>query len=267
MPLLLKYCILYSKEPIDALKILVHYKNKEYYVGRILKAANKIRFASVVHEYAQVKTAVKLPETIFVAWDDSEKGFEKSKERFKRDIGLLLKQHEQNPADLRTLYYIGQTYLDLQDYNNAILWYNKRYENTQGWSEERLLSCMSIAKIYDVALQNWPLALDYYLKSYQLNPLRAEPLVAIAQHYLKTKDYHTCFLFARQAATIPYPTDAVSVEPNVYFDTRYDVLSAAAYSIGEYEIGENALKIALKHNPNDAHLLKNLKAFQDRKKK
>lgn len=266
VPLLLKYCNAYAHEPIEALKILIHYKNKEYYVGRILKADKKVRFASVVHEYPQIKTCAKLPSNIYVAWDDSDKGFEKSKERWKHDIKLLLKQHQQNPNDLRTLYYIGQTYSDLKEFDNAITWYKKRYENKDGWLEERILSCYNIARIYDV-LQNWPQALYYYLESYNLDHNRAEALIAIAQHYLKTKDYYNSFLFAQKAALIHYPPEAISITPEVYLYTRYDILAAAAWNIGEYEIGENALKVALKNYPQDQHLLKNLKAYQDRKNK
>lgn len=266
VPTLIKFCQAYATEAIDAFKILVHYKNKEYYVTRILKADKKVRFASVVHEYAQVKTSAKLPQNIYIAWDDSDKGFEKSRERWKRDIGLLLKQHQQNPDDLRTLYYIGQTYSDLKEFDNAITWYKKRYENTTGWLEERILSCYNIARIYEL-LNNWPQALYYYLQTYNLAPGRAESLIAIAQYYLKAKDYHTSFMFAQKAANIHYPPDAISVEPQAYLYTRYDILAAAAWSVGEYEIGEEALKNALKNYPHDAHLLKNLKAFQDRKKK
>jgi len=266
VPGLLRFCQAYAKEPIDALKILVRYKNKEYYVSRILKADQKVRFTSVVHEYPLIKSCAKLPANIHVSWDDSDKGFEKSKERWKRDIGLLLKQHQQNPGDLRTLYYIGQTYSDLKDFDNAIAWYKKRYENTDGWLEERILSCYNIARIYD-ALNNWPQALYYYLQTYNLDPKRAESLIAIAQHYLKTKDYYSAFIFAQQAATIPYPKEVVSIEPFAYNYTRFDILAAAAWSVERYDIGEKALDIALQNYPQDEHLLKNWKAFQDRKKK
>lgn len=262
---LLKYCYAYRNEPIEALKIYVHYKDKEYYVTRILKADKKVRFKSVVHEYAQVKTTINLPKNIFVDWDDSSKGYEKSKERWKKDIKLLLQQHKNDPNDLRTLYYIGQTYCDLQDYDNAIAWYKKRYENTEGWIEERLLSCYKIARIYDV-LKNWPLALDYYLKAYELKPQRVEPLIYIAQHYFDNKDNYTCYLFALQAAKTPVPADAIQLEPKLYQDTRFDLLSLAAWNIGEYEISEQAIKKALEYAPNDQHFLSNFKKIQDRKK-
>ncbi|MBI2352785.1 hypothetical protein HYV11_00900 [Candidatus Dependentiae bacterium] len=266
VPELIKYCYLYRNEPLDAFKILIHYKNKEYYVSRILKADKKIRFTSVVHEYAQAKTIAKLPKNIFVNWDDSQKGFEKSKLRWQKDIKLLLEQHKKFPNDLRTIYYIAQTYTDLKDLDNAIIWYKKRYENTDGWIEERLLSCQQLAQIYN-HLNNWPQALYYYLNTYNLNQNRAEPLIEIAQHYLKEKDYPLALLFAQKAISIPYPVDAISVEPETYFDKRYDILSVAAFNLGEYEIAEKAIKKALEYKPNNAHFLKNLKIIQDQKNK
>ena len=38
----------------------------------------------------------------------------------KKDIDVLLKEYEKNPQNLRTLFYLGQTYECLGDIKNAI---------------------------------------------------------------------------------------------------------------------------------------------------
>jgi len=194
---LVEFCKNHSNDPEDAFAIRVSFGNLEYYLRRLLNAQKKIRFVGVVHEYVDIKSYKNLPKELFIKWENSEKGHEKSKVRWLNDAQLLLKEHHKKPNDLRTIFFLGQTYDALRDLDNAILWYTKRYEidNGEGCPEERLLACYRLAQAYE-AQNNWPLALEYYLKAYNLNPRRAESLTRIADYYLKIREYNTCFMFA-----------------------------------------------------------------------
>lgn len=112
--------------------------------------------------------------------------------------------------------------------------------------------------------QTWTLALSYYLKAFSLNPLRAEPLVRIAQHYYSTQDHALSYLFARRACDLACPKDE-DVEKELYEFTRYDLLAIASWYTGHYENGQEAAKKALEARPDDKRLQKNLQFYIDRK--
>ena len=261
---LIDFCKDHISDQTEAYSIRIRYNNSEYFVKRVLKADKKVRFVRPIHESVKVSTSKRLPDDIYIKWDDSAKGYEKSKARWTRDKAILIKENEKNPNDLLNIFYMAQTYGDLREYDNAIIWYKKVLSLKENYDEEKLSACYRIALIYD-HLGNWPLALDFYLKAYSLNPKRAESLVNLAQHYLKTKEYSASYLFAKQACQISYPVDAYWKDKDAYMYRRYDILAAVAWPLGYYEEGEKALRKALESNPKDAHLIANLKVYQDRK--
>jgi len=97
---------------------------------------------------------------------------------------------------------------------------------------------------------------------------RAESLIHIAQHYYAAGDMQLTYLFAQRACELPTPEFAYCDEDikNLYTYARYDLLGIAAWYVQEFEIGENALKIALTFYPDDARLKSNLQFYLDRKK-
>lgn len=110
----------------------------------------------------------------------------------------------------------------------------------------------------------WSVAMDYYLKAFALNPLRAEPLVRIALHYYLAHDNALTYLFASRACELPYPED-LDIEKDVYELTRYDLLGISAWYIGQYDKGEAAIRKALEFRPDNELLKTNLKFYIDRK--
>lgn len=110
----------------------------------------------------------------------------------------------------------------------------------------------------------WPLALNFYLKAHNENPLHAEPFLKIAQHYYKTGEHNLTYFFAYNACQSPMPQEGVE-DTELYTRTRYDILGICAWYSGHYNEGENALKKALENHPNDPHLKQNLGYYTERK--
>jgi glycosyltransferase involved in cell wall biosynthesis len=63
-------------------------------------------------------------------------------DKYERDVRLLKGDLEKMPDDARTLFYLGQTYLCMRDYENAIPILKRRVE-AGGWDEENY-----IARVY-----------------------------------------------------------------------------------------------------------------------
>jgi len=145
-----------------------------------------------------------------------------------------------------------------------------RYEDL--WKNKDYMEYYDLARKFDKFSGNdplkWSLALSYYLKSFASDCHRAESLIHIAQHYYAAGDMQLTYLFAQRACELPTPEFAYCDEDikNLYTYARYDLLGIAAWYVQEFEIGENALKIALTFYPDDARLKSNLQFYLDRKK-
>ena len=111
----------------------------------------------------------------------------------------------------------------------------------------------------------WSLALIYYLKAFALNPLRAEPLIRIAQHYYMTHDITLTYLFVNRACDLACPDDD-DLEKELYEFTRYDLLGISAWYVKQYDKGQEAARKALEYKPDDGRLQANLQFYVNRKK-
>jgi glycosyltransferase involved in cell wall biosynthesis len=57
------------------------------------------------------------------------------KDKFVRDIELLIKGLEDEPDNTRYMFYLAQSYFDIGDFSNSYMWYKKRAD-AGGWVEE-----------------------------------------------------------------------------------------------------------------------------------
>jgi len=267
---LLKFCHEHVCDGCDSYLLSIRHVALDFYVPRLIRCRKDVCFVGVVHEILNKLTTVTLPFDVYFEWRPSQKGCDKSAQRWKRDLGLLLKNYEQEPTSTRTLFYLAQTYDCLGDLENAYEFYSKRAALV-GWDEEDFITvlrlgnvaCALDAKKGDTSIV--PQGIKLYLKAFALRPCRAEPLIKIAQYYLNQGQMQLAFLFARRATEIPYPVhDILFVEKYMYDFTRYDILGRCAWYVGEYAIGMWAMHKALEVQPESEYLQRNLKFYTDR---
>lgn len=264
VPGLLDFCKMFQHFPESAYLMCLHNNNfSKNYLCRLWKPRRGIRFEGVVHEYLNKIAYVSVPEKVYFNWDPTQRGVDKTHKRFYRDIELLLKEHEKHPRDPRTLFYLGQSYACIEDYANAAYWYQKRTE-IPVWDQEDFMTWYRLGDAYE-HLDKWDDALYFYLKAYDMRPSRIEPLMKLANHYLKVLDFAKAFYFAKLAVDTPVTNDTLFVERIVYDFDRYNILGIAAWYVQEYEIGEQAVLQALKHSPDATHLHFNLSLYEGRK--
>ncbi|WP_293314107.1 glycosyltransferase [Mycobacterium sp.] len=125
-------------------------------------------------------------------------------QKYARDRDLLLAEVERNPDDARSVFYLAQSYWDLNDFVNARKWYERRVE-MGGWDEEVFYARYQIADVLPKLGASWPEVQDAYLRAWEFRPTRAEPLYAIARRYRLDGRYRLGYLFAQRAAEIPLP--------------------------------------------------------------
>ncbi|MBI2353071.1 glycosyltransferase [Candidatus Dependentiae bacterium] len=121
------FCYNHIHLPVISYSVKIRHEasNFNFYTQRLFKAHKGVFFQGVVHEAINIASMMRVPEDIYILWNPSVDGSNKSFIRWQRDRDLLLKELEKNPHDTRNTFYLAQTYDCLNDLENAILWYKK----------------------------------------------------------------------------------------------------------------------------------------------
>ena len=232
---------------------------------RLIRCGSGLRFGGVVHETIMIGTRNKTPDSVYFELRPGRYGVEKTQRRWKRDRELLLKAFESNTTDSRSSFYLAQTCDCLGDLEEAYKYYDIR-TRLRGWDEEDMMARYRLAQVTERIKEEdgsskWPEALDHYLKAYTMRPARAEALIRVAAHYLAEHNHACAYLFAKRASEIVYPkNDTLFVEKEAYEFSRWDILGQCAWYAGEFEIGEEAVREALKVR-DFPHLFNNLSFY------
>lgn len=186
----------------------------------------------VTHEYWDGPT-VGLPKS--VCWiDDRNDGGCKS-DKFERDARLLEKGLQDEPSNVRYMFYLAQTYHSLGRYQDSIAMYTKRYD-AGGWDEERWYSLYMIGQCHQ-ALNDFIAFEAAMLRAFAFRPRRAEPLYKLARHFREVSDHYKAYGYALKGKSIPQPNDSLFVDTAIYkglFDYEITILD---YYVGHKEEG------------------------------
>lgn len=245
----------------------------DFSVPRLIRASSHSRFQGSVHEIIPVHSSKKAPRDIYFELGVSRYGMEKSRKRWERDAALLLRDHQNNPNDPRTTFYLAQTYECLGEIDKALHYYKIR-ATQPGWHEENYETFYRLGRITEQLSEKdpqytWPMAFEYYATAHNIMPHRAEPLVRMAYHYwpdgVGPSNAALCYLFAKRACELDYPEkDMLFIDPVVYNFKRYEILSKAAWQVSDFVNGETATRNALRVHEMP-HLLNNLAAYITRR--
>lgn len=243
------------------------------YTPRLIRQGCNVRYAGVVHEsIADIASGI-VPDSVYFEYRPEQCGQDKSQARYARDYALLKKSHEDNPTNMRTLFYLGQTCQFMDNWEEAIVYYRKRLE-MGALCEEKYLAAYRIgcaiehiiSESYKTGLPSKYIeedAVHYFLKAYNMLPYRAEPLFRIACYYIRHNQNAIAYLFAIRAVMLPYPVnDSLFVENKVYDYLRYDILGQCALHVGEFAIGKAAVLKAMETTPDDQCLHHNLALYE-----
>lgn len=151
----------------------------------------------------------------------------------------ILKRTVDNPDDpchARYLFYLGQTYFDLKQYDNAAAAYTRRLSVNDTYHEERYYATYKrAASKYRRAAIVSGIPAGHYLAAWQMRPWRAEALHDLMMAYHEERQYHACLMIATTLARIKWPlNDTLFVDPLAYKRSHvYDIAGICAYHTGD----------------------------------
>ena len=210
--------------------------NLVFWRALLVRDGLRLRYEGVVHEYlaSDAPCAIERLEGEYHIEVSHRGGRNLDAQKYVRDRDLLLAEVERNPDDARSVFYLAQSYFCLEDWSSARDWYVRRVE-LGGWDEEVFCSMMRVAESMAKLGAAWHDVQDAYLKSWEFRQSRAEPLHAIARHYLQDQRYGLGHQFAKLAAEIPFPDqDKLFVDADVYAWRAVDDQAACAFFIGQH---------------------------------
>lgn len=182
-----------------------------------------------------------------------------------KDAALLEEALKCDPDNPRNVFYLAQSYRDAGDFVRSRNVYRRRAE-MGGWDEEVWFSLYQAAILEERLGSDAALVSAAYLQAFQKRPTRAEPLVALASFHRRRGEHAIAFIYARQAAASPRPSDLLFVEDAVYRWRALDELAVSAFYTGQLDEGRGAMLRLVEENCVPAaerpRILKNLQFYE-----
>jgi tetratricopeptide (TPR) repeat protein len=140
-------------------------------------------------------------------------------EKFLKDAKVLQEEYEKNPDDLRTIFYLAQSYRDAKELEKAIKYYGVRAD-LDGWPEEKYYAQYQKGKLMlHCDKFTFEEARAELMKACELRPNRAaEPLYELIMHQRSNKSFTSgCFFGQAAMAFLGYPiNDTLFVDKMIY---------------------------------------------------
>lgn len=228
--------------------------NLEYPNTRLVRFDHDWVCRGVTHEYWDGPCKSLSKSVCYI--DDKNDGGCKS-DKFTRDAALLEKGLEEEPDNVRYKFYLAQTYHSLGRWKDAIAMYKKRIA-AGGWFEEVWYSHFMIAGTY-LILED-PIKFEQWmLKAYKFHPKRAEGIYKLVKYFREKGEHYKAYHYLKLGRTIPYPSDSLFIEKDVYnglFEYEETILD---YYIAKKADGlRHSMEYLLKRNWNLDNVYRNL---------
>jgi len=169
-------------------------------------------------------------------------------DKYKKHAAILEDYIDNRDRNARWVFYTAQSYHDSasipdnrqendERLRRSLKYYRERIARTDGYEEERFYSQFRVGTITKVLEEPWSKVHQEFLKAYAMDPLRAEPIKAIVDHYLNSGEWHLAYVYTKFAkmnfhGKNPYPTRLLFVDESLYSWRFLEVHSAACFYTG-----------------------------------
>jgi tetratricopeptide (TPR) repeat protein len=230
----------------------------EYYNLRIARMDFSWKCLGVTHEYWDGPAENLGKEVCYI--DDRNDGGCKQ-DKFERDARLLEKGLQEEPTNVRYMFYLAQTYKCVGRHKDAIKMYKKRIA-AGGWDEEIWNSYYSIGECY-ISLNDIPKFECWMLKAHAYRPHRSESIFKLTEHFRKAGANYKAYEYCLIGLKIPFPGDILFVETWPYRGGfGYEKTILDYYVNSDKKIGlRDTVNYLLKNHEHAENVISNLKFY------
>ncbi len=178
---------------------------QEFYFPKLIKNDPLWRWVGVLHESIQHPGDV-ISGQIDTIWAESVQDGARSRDpqQNEKDIAILKQAIADNPNDSSAYIYLEQNYFGAQDFLQALKYYEIRGA-MEGAQDETFWSLFCIGQIQEHLGYAPSLYLESYLKAYQFDPSRVEPLERMANCEASLHRPAMAYILMKYAKTLPMP--------------------------------------------------------------
>ena len=200
----------------------------------------KWRYEGVTHEYLTCSEGLVPVELDTLIVTHHFDGGTRS-DKLERDRMLLERDIIDKPGNVRSYFYLAQTYANLKMYEKAITYYQERI-NRGGWPEEVYYSKYQIGvMLYN--LKRYDQAKLALLGGWEWRPQRFECLYMLGVICREMKQYSQSVLFNKAVVDMPYPkSDVLFVHRNQWEYLAEFELAIGYFWTAKYKESEKACK-------------------------
>lgn len=198
----------------------------------------KPRFVDEVHEYIPGNNRIEMKSFSF-RYNPGNNGKKKTHERMKDDIEYFLEVHRKTRTP-RSCYYLARSYESLGDLKQASKFYTVRFEMFSNDHVETFESALRNAECYR-KMSNKINAIEWFLKAYNYDSQRVEPLLSLAGFYEDLP--HVGLIYIETACRIQNNYNRVSnIDMEALHKTRWEMLARFNYKIASTSNNPNIRK-------------------------
>lgn len=159
-------------------------------------------------------------------------------DKFERDVRLLYEELKIRPNKARCKFYLAQSYKDLGEYDNAIIWYKERVKH-DNFAEEIYYSYYQIAVCRQLKGDPFSEFKIDYLRAYRYRPRRLEALYEVVKYCRLHKMYSLGFQLGKMAMNNKYPHgDLLFIKKPIHEYKFFDELGICAHYCKKNDIAE-----------------------------
>jgi GR25 family glycosyltransferase involved in LPS biosynthesis/predicted O-methyltransferase YrrM len=242
----------------DSYSLTIKSYDVEYISNRITKTENKLRYIYTMHEVIQDKDNinVRVPDNrAFINDMTNDYMQNRSDSRKEYDLKCLYEMLKEYPDEPRNLFYLGQTYKMLENFEKAAEYYYKRaFFHIDGFEQEKFDALFEFTRINIYQLNKpWREYEKFFQLCIEWQPTRPEGNYFLGIHYFIENDHATAFMHFKKAFEIGFPYhQQFSLKPTLSFHFLPYYLSSLCYEFKDYKLGFDSTTLFLQHNkPND----------------
>lgn len=251
--------IMRGDEVADSFSIIIEDIETMYTSNRITKPNRGLRYIGDIHEIIQSENNmnVDIPLEYGSILDvNSDYMNNRTNARKLQDIETQLQSMRENPSDPRNYYYVGCSYVCVKDWEKAEYWFTKRTEMNSGHGPEIWDSLYYIAAINNLYKKTpWEVCHQMWLRCYQYDSTRAEPLYFIGQHYEQQNSIHIAYMYLKHAFSLGFPRITMSVRKDIFDKLPYKLMKIC-YNVKDYQLAEKCADKIIERNKNDKFTMK-----------
>ena len=242
----------------DSFSLFVSSNDCKYVSNRIIKSGTGLRYKYRIHEVLEDRGNINvvIPHEVVSILDARFDYMEKrTMERKQKDIEWLTEEIRDNPNEPRHYYYMAQTLMLLEKYEDAYIYFAKRAEfRNSGFIQERVDAVFEMARLANFKLNRpWSECLILYESAFQIDPSRPESLYYIGIHHFLENNYKLAYTYFKRAFEIGFPEHCQhSLKPTLSFYFVPKFLAKICFFVNDYTLGYQAVQFFLQHNPPTA---------------